>query len=121
MRRQRGRAQAPGTLGTHMSRAVELTRWILLGPEDGWGATWATGRLEIYALAAFALLMHVIDLATGIRMMQVHGIGFEQNPIARRVMTTSGPLGLIELKLGVVLLGVLLFVRTASAGRPRLA
>jgi hypothetical protein len=53
--------------------------------------------------------------------MLVYGIALEQNPLARFVMTTSGPLGLIELKLGVVLAGVLLFVRTAHVGRPRLA
>jgi hypothetical protein len=73
------------------------------------------------ALAAFALLMHVLDLATGLRMMLVYGIGLEQNPLARFIMTTSGPIGLIELKLGVVLAGLVLFVRTAQAGRPRLA
>jgi hypothetical protein len=73
------------------------------------------------ALAAFALLMHVLDLATGLRMMLVYGIGLEQNPLARFIMTTSGPIGLIELKLAVVLAGLVLFVRTAQAGRPRLA
>lgn len=73
------------------------------------------------ALAAFAVLMHVLDLATGLRMMLVYGISLEQNPLARLIMTTSGPLGLVEVKLGVVLLGVLLFVRTAHVGRPRLA
>jgi hypothetical protein len=104
-----------------MITAVALTRWVLLGPEGSWGATMATGRLGISALAAFALLMHAIDLATGLRMMLVYGIALEQNPLARFVMTTSGPLGLIELKLGVVLAGVLLFVRTAHVGRPRLA
>jgi hypothetical protein len=54
-------------------------------------------------------------------MMLLYGIGLEQNPLARYVMTTGGPLGLIEVKLGVVLAGLLLFVRTAYVGRPRLA
>jgi small-conductance mechanosensitive channel len=97
------------------------TRWLLLGPDDSWGATLATGRLGITLLALFALSMHVLDLASGLRMMLVYGIHLEQNPLARYIMTTAGPVGLIELKLGVVLAGVLLFVRTAQVGRPRLA
>jgi hypothetical protein len=72
-------------------------------------------------LAGLALLLHVLDLATGLRMMLVYGIALEQNPLARAVMTSAGPLGLVELKLGVVIAGILLFVRTAQAGRPRLA
>ena len=98
-----------------------LTRWVLLGSDNSWGATLATGRLGILLLAAFALLMHVLDLATGLRMMLVYGITLEQNPLARFIMSTGGPVGLIEVKLGVVLLGLLLFVRTAHVGRPRLA
>ena len=97
------------------------TRWVLLGNDDSWGATWATGRMAIIGLAVLALCMHVLDLATGLRMMLVFGVNLEQNPLARFVMNTSGPLGLVELKLGVVLAGILLFVRTAHAGRPRLA
>jgi hypothetical protein len=77
--------------------------------------------MGILALAAFALLMHVLDLATGLRMMLVYGISLEQNPLVRFIMTTRGPIGLIELKLGVVLGGLYLFVRTARVGRPRLA
>jgi uncharacterized membrane protein len=98
-----------------------LTRRVLLGNDESWGATLATGRMAILALAAFALFMHVLDLASGLRMMLTYGIALEQNPLARFVMTTSGPVVLVELKLGVVLAGVLLFVRTARAGRPRLA
>jgi hypothetical protein len=52
-----------------MRRARAWTRWILLGPDDSWGATLATGRLGITALALLALLLHVLDLATGVRMM----------------------------------------------------
>src|SRR6266852_5100595 len=104
-----------------MTRVHTWTRWLLLGNDTSWGATFATGPLGILALAAFALLMHVLDLATGLRMMLVYGIGLEQNPLARFIMTTSGPVGLIEVKLGVVMAGVLLFVRTARLGRPRLA
>jgi len=110
-----------GYLLARMTRMMTWMRWVLLGPEDSWAATLATGRLGIAALAGLALLMHVLDLATGLRMMLVHGINLEQNPLARYIMTTSGPLGLVEVKLAVVLAGVLLFVRTAQVGRPRLA
>jgi hypothetical protein len=104
-----------------MARVQTWTRWVLLGPEDSWGATLATGPLGIQVLAGLALVMHTLDLATGLRMMLVYGIQLEQNPLARAVMSTAGPLGLVELKLGVVIAGILLFVRTARAGRPRLA
>jgi hypothetical protein len=104
-----------------MTRVQGWTRWVLLGDDNSWGATLATGPLGIYTLAAFALLMHAIDLATGLRMMLMYGVDLEQNPLARFIMTTAGPLGLVELKLGVVAAGLLLFVRTAKAGRPRLA
>jgi hypothetical protein len=36
-------------------------------------------------------------------------------------MLTGGPLRLAEVKLAVVMIGVLVFMRTARAGRPRLA
>jgi hypothetical protein len=65
--------------------------------------------------------MHLFDLATGLRMMQLYGIELELNPLARFIMQTAGPIGLIELKLGVVLGGVALLVRTAQVGRRRLA
>jgi hypothetical protein len=104
-----------------IARVLSWTRWILLGADNSWGATLATGRRAIYALATVAVLMHLLDLATGLRMMVVYGIQLEQNPLARYIVQTAGPLGLIELKLGVVGAGVVLFVRTARAGRPRLA
>jgi len=96
-------------------------RWILLGADDSWGATLATGRTAIIGLAALALAMHLLDLATGLHMMLVYGVRLEQNPLARYIITTNGPLGLVELKLGVVLGGLLLMLRTAHAGRRRLA
>jgi hypothetical protein len=104
-----------------MTHLIAWARWVLLGSEDSWGATLATGRLGIAALAVFALFMHVLDLASGLRMMLVYGINLEQNPLARMIMINMGPMGLVALKLGVVMAGVLLFVRTAQAGRPRLA
>jgi hypothetical protein len=97
------------------------TRWLLLGPDSGWGARVATGRTAIYVLALLVVIFHTLDLATGLRMMLVYGIGLEQNPLARLIMESGGPLGLVAFKLGVVLLGVLLFVRTAHMGRARLA
>jgi hypothetical protein len=104
-----------------MARVHGWTRWVLLGRDDSWGATLATGPLGIYLLAAVALCMHALDLASGLRMMHVYGVDLEQNPLARLIMQHAGPLGLIELKLGVVLAALVLFVRTAEAGRPRLA
>ena len=103
------------------TRLHSWTRWVLLGNDDSWGATLATSPLGIYVLAGLALVLHSLDLATGLRMMLVYGIELEQNPLARYIMATAGPVGLIEVKLGVVLLGVLLFVRTAQVGRARLA
>jgi hypothetical protein len=97
------------------------TRWMLLGAEDSWGARLGTSPAAITTLAVVAILMHVLDLATGLRMMLVYGIQLEQNPFARLLMTSAGPVGLAEAKLGVVLAGVLLFMRTAARGRPRLA
>ncbi len=97
------------------------SRWILLGPENGWGARLATGPVAIYLLAALVLVAHMLDLWTGVNMMLRYGIHLEQNPLARFVMASAGPLGLVPLKLGVVTLGVALFVRTAYIGRARLA
>jgi hypothetical protein len=104
-----------------MTRVHVWTRWLLLGRDDSWGATFATGPLGIYVLAGFTLAMHILDLGTGLRMMQVYGSHLEQNPLARFIMNNAGPVGLVEVKLGVVLAGILLFVRTAQAGRARLA
>ena len=56
-----------------MTRVRGWTRWVLLGADDSWGATLATGPLGIYTLAGFAVLMHVLDLVTGLRMMQLYG------------------------------------------------
>jgi Domain of unknown function (DUF5658) len=100
---------------------AERLRWILLGSDDSWGARVGTGPATIYALAVLTLLLHLLDLATGIRMMLVHGLSLEQNPIARAIMQTAGPLGLIEAKLAIVGLGVVLFLRAAKLGRARLA
>jgi small-conductance mechanosensitive channel len=94
---------------------------LLLGRDDSWGATLATSRVAITALALLALSMHLLDLASGERMMLVHGIQLEQNPLARYLMTTTGPVGLAEVKLGVVMAGLFLFMRTARLGHPRLA
>src|SRR5919204_3404912 len=102
-----------------IARVHGWTRWVLLGPEDSWGATLATGPLGIYVLATVALFMHALDLATGLRMMLLYGVDLEQNPVARAIMHQAGPLGLIEMKLGVVLAALVLFIRTAEAGRPR--
>jgi hypothetical protein len=104
-----------------MTRVQGWTRWVLLGNDESWGATLGTGPIGIYRLAALVLVMHILDLATGLRMMLVYGIHLEQNPLARYIMHTAGPLALVEVKLGVVAIGVLLFIKTAQVGRARLA
>jgi hypothetical protein len=104
-----------------MTRVQGWTRWVLLGDDESWGATLGTGQIGIYRLAALVLIMHILDLATGLRMMLVYGIHLEQNPVARYIMQTAGPLALVEVKLGVVAIGVLLFIKTAQVGRARLA
>jgi hypothetical protein len=104
-----------------MVRVRVWTRWVLLGDDNSWGARLATSRYAIAALASLAVILHALDLMTGLRMMLVYGIQLEQNPLARALMNDTGPLGLAAAKLGVVVFGVLLFVRTARAGRPRLA
>ncbi|MDQ3811646.1 MAG: DUF5658 family protein [Chloroflexota bacterium] len=103
------------------TRLLNWSRRLLLGREDGWGARLATGRLAIHALAVVAIVAHVLDLVTGLDMMLVYGLHLEQNPLARHVMASLGPQGLIPLKLGVVVAGVLVLVRAAHRGRPRLA
>lgn len=97
------------------------SRWLLLGSDDSWGARLLTGQTAIYLLALLVVVAHVLDLGTGLRMMLTYGVHLEQNPVVRFIILSSGPLGLIWVKLGVVLLGVLLFVRTAQLGRARLA
>lgn len=104
-----------------VARVQVWSRWVLLGPEGSWGATFGTGRTGLLVLALVALFLHALDLATGLRMMLVYGIELEQNPLARAIMTLGGPLLLCEVKLGVVLAAILLFMRTAEAGRARLA
>jgi len=54
-----------------MAGVHQWTLWVLLGNDSSWGATFATGRLVIYLLAAFVRLMHVLDLATGRQLQKV--------------------------------------------------
>jgi len=75
----------------------------------------------ILLIAAVAVVLQSLDLLTGIRLMLVYGIDQEQNPIARTIFQTGGPVGLLICKLGVVLIGVLVLLLLARAGRPRLA
>ena len=71
--------------------------------------------------ASVAIVLQTMDLLTGIRLMLVYGIDQEQNPIARTIFDTGGPVGLVIIKLGVVLSGVLMLLLVGRAGRPRLA
>ena len=93
-----------------MTRAHVLTRWLLLGSDTSWGATVATGPLGIYLLAACALFLHVLDLATGLRMILVYGVQLELNPRPAR----NAPAGLV---LGAACEGVQYPPRQPSAHR----
>jgi threonine/homoserine efflux transporter RhtA len=95
-------------------------RGISAAPEP-WGTRLACGPRGIILLATGALLLQILDLLTGIRLMLVFGIDQEQNPIARALFQTGGPLGLASVKLGVVLAAALVLVLLARAGRARLA
>jgi hypothetical protein len=72
-------------------------------------------------LAAIAVALHTLDLASGIRLMLVFGIDQEQNPISRTIFQMGGPVALSIAKYGVVLSGVTVLLLIASAGRPKLA
>jgi hypothetical protein len=72
-------------------------------------------------LACVALVLHALDLITGVRMIQLYGLESEQNPTARAIVQIGGPLGLACAKLGVVSTGIAFLVVVALAGRPRLA
>ena len=61
-----------------VTRVRGWTRWVLLGADDSWGATLATGPLGIYTLAGFAGAAHARP-RRGLRMMQAYGIDLEQN------------------------------------------
>jgi hypothetical protein len=75
----------------------------------------------VLVFAGMAIVLQTMDLLTGIRLMLVFGIDQEQNPIARTIFDTAGPIGLTIVKLGIVLSGVLMLLMLARAGRPRLA
>jgi hypothetical protein len=81
----------------------------------------ACTRPAIATLAAVALALHILDLLTGIRLMRVYGLDQEQNPLARAIFQTSGPLGLGAVKLGVVLTGIAVLLYLGRNGRGRLA
>ncbi len=94
---------------------------VLYGPELGWGAQVGCDFGTISGLAVCALLLHALDLVTGIRLMTVFGIDQEQNPVARALFQSGGPAELAIVKVGVVATGVVVLLWFARAGRPRLA
>jgi hypothetical protein len=57
----------------------------------------------VLVFAGMAIVLQTMDLLTGIRLMLVFGIDQEQNPIARTIFDTAGPIGLTIVKLGIVL------------------
>jgi hypothetical protein len=75
--------------------------------------------LCLIALAAFVL--HGLDLLSALLLVLQRGPAAEQNPLARAILVNAGPLGLAVVKMGVVVLGLIMLVRVADYGRPRLA
>ncbi len=104
-----------------MLPAGSQSRNLLYGPDDAWAAHVACGPFSIALLAAVGLLLHSLDLFSGVRMMLTYGIEQEQNPIARTIFQLGGPLGLAAAKYGVLVLGIVLLILVAHAGRRRLA
>jgi hypothetical protein len=104
-----------------MHSARSLSHKLIYGPDEAWGTTFGCGHLSIAVLSAMGLLLHSLDLFSGVHMMLNHGIAMEQNPIARTIFELTGPLGLATAKFGVVFLGVAFLVLLARAGRPRVA
>jgi hypothetical protein len=76
---------------------------------------------QVLLLAAIGLVLQALDLLTGVNMMARLGLGAEQNPVARFLINSFGPAGLVAAKLGAVLAITYLFVRLESLGRGRLA
>lgn len=81
----------------------------------------ATGPAAIVLLAALALVAHLLDLATAVRMMATLGPTAELNPIARQLFEDGGALAVALAKVGVVGGGVVTLLGLAQTGRPRLA
>jgi hypothetical protein len=79
------------------------------------------GGTVVYLLAAIAMILQELDLYTGTRMMERYGLAYEQNPFARALFATGGPILLEAAKLGVVLSITYLMLRFAKRGRVRLA
>ena len=94
---------------------------MLLGPDNAWAARFATGPTARIVLVSVALLLHIMDLISGVRMMQVYGIEQELNPLARALFSSTGPLGLALVKLVIVVAGVLVIAWLGRQGRVRLA
>jgi uncharacterized membrane protein len=76
---------------------------------------------QVLLLAAIGLVLQALDLLTGVNMMARLGLGAEQNPLARFLVGSFGPAGLVAAKLGAVLAITYLFVRLEARGRGRLA
>ena|SRR5438034_2746633 len=104
-----------------MSRLHPAARRILLGPEDSAAGRILCGKSAIAALALLAISLHVLDLLTGIEMIQTYGLPTEQNPLARSLFQLAGPVGLGLAKLGIVGSGVGALAWLAGRGRRRLA
>jgi hypothetical protein len=73
------------------------------------------------SFASLGLILHALDLLTGIHGMETYGLAFEQNPLARFLFATYGPAGLTAAKLGTVIAATYVFVRMTRRGQVRVA
>lgn len=78
-------------------------------------------EMSLLLLGLITLLLHELDVLTGIRMIEAYGLSFELNPVARSIYSAGGSLALFAAKFGVVSAAVVLLLYLARAGRPRLA
>jgi hypothetical protein len=76
---------------------------------------------QVCLLAAIGLVLQALDLFTGIEMMARDGLSAEQNPVARALILSLGPAGLVAAKLGTALAITYVFMRIEHRGRGRLA
>ncbi len=75
----------------------------------------------VVGLASIALVLHALDLWTGVHGMQRYGLSFEQNPVARALFVAAGPAGVTAAKLATVLAGTYVLLRLARRGQVWLA
>ena len=75
----------------------------------------------LLVLAATAFVVHLMDVLSGVLMMDHLGLAAEQNPMARILFSAGGPAVLIFFKVVIVLAGLRMLLWLGKQGRGRLA